>query len=398
MTDEFQSLTRATILGDETFVRATFSGARWGAQSPWVKVAIRPVLLKEKRHLQFSYFDERQDTSKNFLGAEAAAKLDEILALPQAAIYLQTASLEFQIQFSKKGQALIRRSQSAQHAAPALAHDFQKSLLLPEGKADPYLTVTGIMTRDGRVKTNMRGKFWQVNEFLKLVQQTGELEKLDRSPISVVDCGCGNAYLSFALYHYLSHILGRSVQLTGIDVRVDLIEKQMERVRALGWQQIDFQAAPIADFAPAVAPDIVIALHACDTATDEALALGLRHGSRLMFAVPCCHHHLQAQLSERPAPSAFVPLARHGILSERLGDLLTDSFRALILRIMGYRTDVVEYVATEHTARNLMIRAARSSRPGEAEFVREYVELKQFWGVTPYLETLLGAALTDLIK
>jgi SAM-dependent methyltransferase len=213
-----------------------------------------------------------------------------------------------------------------------------------------------------------------------------------------VDCGCGNAYLTFALYHYLSHVLGRAVQFTGIDVRADLMEKQRERAAALGWAHLDFQTAPIADFAPAAPPDIVIALHACDTATDDALALGIHQGSQLICAVPCCHHHLQAQLSEHPAPAPFAPLARHGILSERLGDLLTDSFRALILRVMGYRTDVVEYVATEHTARNVMIRAVKAARPGEPEFVREYVEMKRFWGVTPYLETLLGEALTGLLK
>jgi hypothetical protein len=135
---------------------------------------------------------------------------------------------------------------------------------------------------------------------------------------------------------------------------------------------------------------MVIALHACDTATDDALAQGIKNNSRYIFSAPCCHHHLQAQLNQQPTPALFDPVMRHGIMKERLGDILTDSFRALILRMMGYRTDVIEFVSTAHTARNLMIRAVKTAPVGEPQFAAEYKALKQYWQVTPYLETLLA--------
>ena len=144
-------------------------------------------------------------------------------------------------------------------------------------------------------------------------------------------------------------------------------------------------------------PDIVLALHACDTATDEALAQGIKWGSKLIISAPCCQHHLQKQLDHQPAPRPFEPVERHSILKERLGDILTDTFRALILRIMGYQTDVVQFVSSEHTAKNLMIRAAKTLNVGDAKFVREYRDLKDFWKVTPYLEQLSGEDFTDLL-
>jgi hypothetical protein len=177
--------------------------------------------------------------------------------------------------------------------------------------------------------------------------------------------------------------------LAGVDVNGKLMDKDNAFSRELGLSedQACFYTSAIADYVPQVPPDIVIALHACDTATDDALALAVRQGTGLIVSVPCCHHYLNKQLQ---AVDPFRPVLRHGILKQRMADILTDTFRALILRIMGYKTDVIEFISSEHTDRNLMIRAVRRTNPGEAEFVREYLDLKAFWGVTPYLETLLG--------
>jgi hypothetical protein len=155
---------------------------------------------------------------------------------------------------------------------------------------------------------------------------------------------------------------------------------------------VTFHTIDIADFVPPQPVDIVLVLHACDTATDDALAQGIRWRSRSIFSVPCCHHDLQAQLERRTPPAVFAPVWRYGILASRTGDILTDTFRALILRLMGYRTEVVEFVSSEHTARNLMIRAIRTRGDVDARHLREYQQLKEFWGVTPYLERLLGTA------
>jgi SAM-dependent methyltransferase len=256
------------------------------------------------------------------------------------------------------------------------------------------------MTQDGRIRAKMQDKFWQINHFLQLISQTADLDQLAGSPLQVVDCGCGSAYLTFATYHYLTTILKRPTRLTGIDVKKDLLDRRAKQAQSLGWSGLTFKASRIIDFEPPTPPDIVLALHACDTATDEALAQAIKWQSQLIFSVPCCHHHLQAQLSSvgQIADLSQKPLLRHGILKERLGDILTDAFRALILRIMGYRTDVVEFISSEHTARNLMIRAVKSTRPGHSQFVREYEKMKECWGVKPYLETLIGEAFIDIVR
>jgi SAM-dependent methyltransferase len=259
----------------------------------------------------------------------------------------------------------------------------------------PFLEAVGILTKGGKVKADRQGKFRQINEFLRLVEETGIFGEGVGDPVHVADCGCGNAYLTFAIYHYVTNILKLPADVVGIDVKGDLLERHREKARALGWDRLTFELGSIADFQPAVVPDVVVALHACDTATDDALARGIRWGSRLIMSAPCCQHELQQQLSHVPVPTPFRAVSRHGILDERLGDILTDTFRAAILRIMGYRTDVIQFVSIEHTAKNLMIRAVKTSESSNAHAVEEYLALKEYWQVAPHLERLLGVELTQ---
>jgi SAM-dependent methyltransferase len=391
--EDYRQIVREVILDESRFIRATFSGPRRSQAVPWVRVTVRPLLIKDRRHLQFSCFEPDKDITRNYAGAACVEQLDRLLALPFRDIHLRTTCEDIHVRVSKKGRAAIRRSPVAgQPRTPDLSHDRQKRLLLPDHRPDPFLQAIGVMAEDGQVRAGMQDKFRQVNEFLRLLTRTGGFEELTSSPLHIVDCGCGSAALTFAVYHYLNHILGRPARLTGIDVRADLLEKQAETARTLGWPDLAFQTTRILDFQPERPPDIVLALHACDTATDEALAQGVRWGSRMIFSAPCCHHHLQAQLGQAPIPSPFRPVLRHGILSERLGDLLTDALRAQALRVMGYRADVVEFVSTEHTAKNLLIRAVKTTSPGDPRSVEEYRSLRAFWQVTPHLERLLGEA------
>lgn len=324
--------------------------------------------------------------------------LEQLLALEFKNIHIQTTHNTIQITITPQGKATIHTTRLAdQPAATNLSHDRQKNLLLTVTDAAPFLKAVGIMTADGRIKADMQRKFRQINEFLKLVQQTGALSQFSASPLHVVDCGCGNAYLTFAFHYYLNHILNIPTHMTGIDVNDELLTRHALKSAALGWTNLTFQTTSIIDFQPVAPPDIVLALHACDTATDEALAQGIQWQSKLIISAPCCQHHLQQQLDHQPTPCPFEPIARHNILKERLGDILTDTFRALILRIMGYQTDVVQFVSSEHTAKNIMIRAVQSLRVGEPKFVLEYTNLKDFWRVTPYLEQLLGEDFTKLL-
>jgi SAM-dependent methyltransferase len=297
-----------------------------------------------------------------------------------------------EIRITKKGKALLNEKKLSE-IPPKIdyAHDRKKQKMLSAPGSIPFLQAVGIMTRDGKVKADMQRKYRQINEYLRLVDETDAFTHLPDQKIHVVDFGCGNAYLTFAIYFYLNEILGLEAYVTGVDVKADLLEKHREKAVALNWERLNFHVGQIVDYRPDFAPEVVIALHACDTATDDALALGIRWGCKLIVAAPCCQHELQQQLSKLPTPEPFKSIAHYGILNERLGDILTDTLRAAILQIMGYHTEVIQFVSTEHTAKNLMIRAVKNSLPGNPSHIEEYVNLKNYWQVKPYLETLLGS-------
>jgi len=398
MAQDYREQIKRLVLDEASFVRLTAKGKISEGVLPWRQVIVRPVLLKGEYYLQFSYFTARQDITRNYREAEAGAKLNELLALPFTSIRAQTTGEEVVVQIKKNGFPLVHRSATTTQAEPALAHDLSKNVPLPAGKPDTFLQTIGVMDEQGKVFPGMQDKFSQVNEFLKLLIHTGELERFKKSssPVNILDCGCGSAYLSLATYHYLRDILDIPTHLEGVDVNGMLIEKDNAHSEQLGFTDACFRQSTIIDYQPIARPDIILALHACDTATDEAIAQGIRSRSRLILCAPCCHHHLNQQL-QTVAP--FDPLMQHGILKQRLADMLTDTFRALALRIMGYKTDVIEFISPEHTDKNLMIRAIKREQVSKerARYVQEYLELKRFWSVTPYIETLLGEAFRDLL-
>lgn len=387
---DYKQRVRGRILAPESLIRAVFSGQQKGSAVPWVKVILRPVELKGEMRLQISWFDEKKDVTKNYPFDEAASQIDELLALPFRNIFVENNEGNLQVNFSKKGKAIVSEPRSTAAPVVDLSHDRQKSRLLSAENAEPFLQAVGIMTSDGRIKADMQRKFKQINEFLRLVDETGAFEAWSGQPLHVVDFGCGNAYLTFAIYYYLHDILHLDAHVTGVDVKADLIESHQRKTRSLGWSQLNFVVGQIGEYEPAITPEVVIALHACDTATDDALAKGLQWESKLIVCAPCCQHELQAQMSRIPLPESLSSIFHDGILFERMGDILTDTFRANILRIMGYRTDVTQFVPIEHTAKNLMIRAVKTSPPGNARWVEEYRSLKSFWQLTPYLERLLS--------
>jgi hypothetical protein len=384
-TDHRERLHRA--LADDSFIQITFSG-KISAALPYRRVILRPVLLKGRRHIQISRFDAKQDVTKNVLPEAAPTQVDELLALPFHTIRLQTSAEDVTMQIAPSGKVSVKSTPAAEPRRAELNHDAAKDLPLPPDLPDPFLQAIGIMTGDGRVKAAMQDKFTQINEFLKLLDHTGALGGFDHTPVHILDCGCGSAHLSLAAYHFLTHKKGIPAALTGVDVNGTLIDKDNLLTQQMGLSDVCFYPSAIAAFQPATPPDILLALHACDTATDEALALGVRHAAGIIVSVPCCHKDLHRQLQNR---EPFNPLLRHGILKQRFADLLTDTFRAQILRLMGYKTDVIEFVSSEHTGRNLMLRAVRRPHrtPAQADLA-EYQALKAYWGVTPHLETLLA--------
>jgi len=282
--------------------------------------------------------------------------------------------------------ALAARSKPLQRPnAGPLPHDRTKKHPLNEFDAELLLKGLGIADADGRIKASMRGKYDQVNAFLRILGATVAQEK--SAVLGIVDCGCGKAYLTFAAYFYLTQAKRRRVKVLGIDRNREIIDGAKALAHDLGVaDEVQFVESDVATAQPDFKPTIVLSLHACDTATDEALARAVAWGSRHILAAPCCQHELHKNL---PGGGPMRAVLRQGIMRARLADLLTDTFRAQLLRIVGYRVQVVEFVEPSATARNIMLRAEAAVQPQQGAALREYLELRDFWGVTPWLERRL---------
>ncbi len=375
---------RPLLLDADHLVRAVAAGRRRGAQPSCQRATLRPVDLKDGRRLQVVTDDGQGPRTRNEAygdaGAGAAAAVDALLAEPFGNWHVQTTTETVQLRVTKKGEAQVHRAVAAN--AQHTEHDRAKPHLIDPG--DPLFTVLGAGASKRR----------QVDAFLHMLAGVVEDAQLPRNrALRVVDLGCGNAYLTFAAYRYLSE--RGPVDVVGIDVRPQARERNTELAAQLGWSEhLRFEEGLIVD-ATVEPADVVLSLHACDTATDDALAQAVHWQAPAILASPCCHHDLQRQLKAAPAPAPYALLTRHAILRERFGDALTDALRAALLRRVGYRAEVVQFVASEYTPRNTMIKAVRQAgAPAvSAEVDEDYDDLVRGWGVTPYLQTLLADAL-----
>jgi hypothetical protein len=383
-----------------SLVRGIFSGSQSGKTLPWIKVVLRPVQIKNEVLLQFSYFDATKDITKNFNNADAQEKLEELIDLPFKNIRIETATTTLHFQFTKRGRLICQKEPAPKRLIePGLMHDREKPKILAVNSAIPFLKAIGILTNEGKVRADMQRKYSQINEFLRIFTEIDFLRTFPNKRVNVIDYGCGNAYLTFAMYFYLTNILKLDAHVVGLDIKTELLQAHRLKAKDLGWAGLTFVEGRISSYHPEQPPEIVIALHACDTATDDALAQGIKANSHMIVTAPCCQHHLQEELSKVPIPRPLNAIKQDGILMERMGDILTDTFRATILRLFGYHTDVIQFVSTEHTAKNLMIRAYKigdKSAPNLPVF-EEYQALKSFWGVTPFLEHLLRDELGQLL-
>ena len=378
---------RQLLLDPQSLVRAIASGRRHNAEVKWRRVELRPVQLKAGRRLQIVEYDERQAHTRN-AGYEddAGRAVDDLLALGFSNWHVKSVTAEIQVRITRKGEAQVHRV-SERPADQNLGHNRAKARLLDAD--DAFWQAVGIAGADGKVKPSRQDKYRQVEEFIRELDTVLKPELVPAGrPLRVVDLGCGNAHLSFAAYRYLTKVRGLDVTLVGVDVKRQARERNNALAAQLGWDGIRFVEGTIAD-APVDGADVVLALHACDTATDDALARAVQWQAPVVLAAPCCHHDIQTQLRAHPAPGAYGMVTRHGILRERLADILTDAFRAALIRMAGYRVDVVEFVPSQHTPRNTMLRAIRTDTPPDAAVTAQYAELVETWGVRPHLAALL---------
>lgn len=385
---------RADILDPDRLVRAVASGRRKGARPDFRRAEFRWVDISDGRRLQVVTYDERQAFTRNLAGTAAAGAVEELLAQPYGNWHVETVGGTTQVRVTKSGEAQVHRD-----AAPRLvdrSHDRTKQRLLDP--ADAVLQAVGISDRSGHVKPSRRDKYRQVEEFVRALDPVVDSarEAAGGKTVRIADLGCGNAYLSFAAYRWFER-QGIDASLVGVDIKAPARERNAQIAQALGWTSaIRFLQGTISAAAVDPAPHLVLALHACDTATDDALARAVEWESPVVLAAPCCHHDIQRQLGAA-IPAPYGPLVRHGILRERFADVLTDALRATILRLLGYRVEVIEFVDSAHTPRNTLLRAIRTGAPPHAALVREYRDLIGSWDVEPALAVRLADRLQPVL-
>lgn len=377
-----------------------------GLDPEWQRVQIRPVQLKTEFLLQFVWQNRTFDQTKNLAFDAALAQLQQWLGQCFFSAHLTTASQELQLSYSKKGKVLLSRHKKAA-IPPAAIQQVQAGsddvpALLQHNKAKqryveqsrPYLQVLGITDNQGQLVPSMSKKWKQINKFIEIlaaaIQQTG---LSGRQQVHVADFGSGKAYLTFAVYDYLTTVLQLDARVTGVELRQPLVDLCNELATRVQFAGLQFEQGDVKHF-KARGINVMIALHACDTATDYAIDMGIRTGAEIIMCSPCCHKQLRPQLQ---TPTVLAPLLQHGIHLGQEAEMLTDGLRALLLEAYGYDTQVFEFIGLEHTSKNKMIlaqkrRKARDNQP----ILQQIAALKAFYGITEHcLETLLQAAPTS---
>ncbi|WP_084423464.1 class I SAM-dependent methyltransferase [Cohnella thermotolerans] len=380
--DELNIFLKETVQA-ERLLQATFSQPRSKDAEAPRKITVRPVRLKNGLHYQFERLVGSKALHGNLPPEQAADEMARLLAGEFRQALVKTPEADVQVLVSKKGKpTLLRNAPTAKvQAQAAPAHNRTKSYVLPANEPVPFLIELGVMTAEGRVVKAKYDKFRQINRFLEMVADTLPQLPADKE-LRIVDFGCGKSYLTFALYHFLAVRERRNVRIFGLDLKKDVIETCSRLAERLGWDKLRFAVGDISQYKESAEVDMVVTLHACDTATDAALLKAIGWGAKVILSVPCCQHELFGQLKQ----PLLKPLLKHGLLKERFSALVTDAVRAQLLELAGYRTQMLEFIDLENTPKNLLIRAVRTGQPASPEAVREYEAMRDFLGISPYME------------
>jgi len=380
------------VINEETIIKATFSGIRNKSEKTFNKVTIKKVIIKNEEKHQFEYFYDKNVEHKNLNNNEAVSEMCQFIETYFKQAVINTVEHDYQILVSKKGVPKILKK-AATRKFEELSHNKKKNYILNEGEKTPFLIELGIMTAQGKIVNAKYDKFKQINRYLELVSDC--IPYLDKNKtIRIIDFGCGKAYLTFALYDYLVLKMGYNVEIVGLDLKENVIKFCSDLAQKLNYDDLRFEQGDIKGFQEFEDVDMVISLHACNTATDEALAKAVNWGAKVILAVPCCQHELLKKIKNEK----MIPMMKYGILKEKLATLITDSLRANVLEIMGYRTQVIEFIDMEHTPKNVMIRAFFEDILNTAKVIKQYNDFKSEWQISPYIEEAFGKNLTDKLN
>ena len=372
---------------NENLIQAVLSAGR-KADGP-SKVKIRPVKLKDQICYQASALEGTKVFHKNYDREQMLAYLEAELSGNFGQLQCQGALMDGVVLVSKKGKMTIKEKHHAvRENVQIQAHNRVKQYILKEGIPVPFLTDLGVMTEKGKIITSRYDKFRQINRFLEFIEDILPRLAKDRE-VTILDFGCGKSYLTFAMYYYLKELKGYDVNIIGLDLKTDVIEKCNGLARKYGYEKLHFYQGDIADYEGVSAVDMVVTLHACDTATDFALAKAVEWGAQVILSVPCCQHEVNKQIRNE----LLEPVLHYGILKERMSALITDAVRANLLESKGYETQILEFIDMEHTPKNLLIRAVKKGKTAQAENTAKTTRLDEMikeLNIHPTLEQLLS--------
>lgn len=325
-----------------------------------LKIKVRPVIIKDALIFQAAQYTKTQVFHKNIEEKEMAAWVKTLIENEFKQTQIKCADREYTILSGKKGNVTIkeRKLQVCEKTdKKSLSHNRQKSYILKEGTPVPFLVDLGVMTTEGKIVRSKYDKYRQINRFLEFIQDI--LPELPKNrELTIIDFGCGKSYLTFAMYYYLNVLKGYSVNMVGLDLKSDVIRHCNELSKKYGYDHLEFIHGDIADFEGADAVDMVVTLHACDTATDYALYKAIRWNAKVILSVPCCQHELNGQLQN----DTLNAVLQYGLLKERMAALMTDGLRGQLLEVVGYKTQILEFIDMEHTPKNILIRAVKHDR------------------------------------
>ncbi|AUD12889.1 MULTISPECIES: SAM-dependent methyltransferase [unclassified Planococcus (in: firmicutes)] len=371
----------AEKLHSHALVTATISQPRQKSND-LKRIKLKPVELKEGYRIQFEYQYEQILKHQNLTIEQAVAELEQLFTEFRQGLF-QFTDEKVQIQLTKKFKVSYKSEASARAAAD-LSHNRKKDYLLEDGIPYPFLVRLGVQSPDGKVKKQKYDKFRQINRFIEFIDDA--LEHLPKDhPIRILDFGSGKSYLTFALYHYLRIEKGLDLRVTGLDLKKSVIEECQNIARDLDYQQLEFLVGDINDYDQDTAVDMVVTLHACDVATDMALARAVKWNAGVILSVPCCQHELNSQIQSSP----LDVMLQHGLIKERFSALATDSIRAELLSLVGYETQLMEFIDMEHTPKNILIRAYRTNKKPAAGQLERYQEFTKLLNAKPFLENEL---------
>lgn len=369
-------------LENETLIKLSFGDLR-KKSNPYKKAILRPLLLQGELCYQMEYYFQNKVTHENLKKEQCLELCKELITDVFKQMNLFSVDADYQILASDPDKPRIIKK-AATKSMPTLSHNHEKQYIIPDHVPCDFLIRLGVMDQSGQVIQKHYAKFRQINRFLEIVSDVLDYLPNKTEPLRIVDFGCGKAYLTFALYYYLKLKLGKDVEIIGLDLKEDVIDFCNLVAKDLNYDSLQFRKGDIAEYSEQGKADMVVTLHACDTATDYAFIKAVGWGASVILSVPCCQHELFSQISNE----LHNPLLKHGILNERFCSILTDGLRGLKLESQGYDVSMIEFTSLEHTSKNIMIRAVKTGKKRNGS-LEEYRRLKEYWNVNPIIDQLI---------